>query len=298
MNRHITIRIRFVQFAAILTALFLSPPVLAEEIQKIGGATFIGTYADSLSLSVDNDSFFQAYITGPGDKWKSHISIRNGGKKDIQISFREIIDKLDDRTLLEALDLKILLNDVQVLYEGKYASTSSPVIDWFTLKAGQEAVLTVYTGFPESCGNSYQAKQFDTDWIFEVRVQEPDGKTRQDSQDPQKDLTTQKPDKGSDPSSSQTAEQKEAENNGSPGNSHGGNPPTDSSHGSNNPGTSSYGSNNPLGSSQKSGIVQTGDALPVVRCLSILTAASLSIFCIMCIEKRRKQEGNTNGKQA
>lgn len=180
--------------AAVFSALFMllscrTPSFAADggtsSVQTIGGATFIGEYADKLELSVDNDYFFRSDIMNPGDAWETRMEIRNTGKKDIEVSLLEIVNKLSDSLLLDVLDLKISLPDGTVVYDGKYSKTRTPVIDWIPLKAGQTLELLIEKSFPAECGNDYQAASFHTEWIFEVRAQEPEspdtGKTGEPS---------------------------------------------------------------------------------------------------------------------
>ena len=254
-----------VSLSAMVIILLNASVASASEVKRIGGATFTGTYAEDLSLSVDNDSFFQAFISGPGDRWESHITIKNGGKKDIQVSFLEIRDKLNDPVLLEALDLKILLNDKKVVYEGKYASTTSPLIDWFPLKAGQEEVLTIFTSFPGTCGNAYQAKQFSTDWIFEVRADEPAAPGTQKSTDKPDEQVSRTPDKSSSPSPDQTSERSN-QSNGNPNHS------------------------SQDDSSQKESIVLTGDTLPVMLYVIIIVAAAIAALGVLLGTKKAGKE--------
>lgn len=181
-------------FIAVFSAVFMllscrTPSFAADgstsSVQTIGGATFIGEYADKLELSVDNDYFFRSDIMNPGDAWETRMEIRNTGKKDIEVSLLEIVNKLSDSLLLDVLDLKISLPDGTVIYDGKYSKTRTPVIDWIPLKAGQTLELLIEKSFPAECGNDYQAASFHTEWIFEVRAQKPEspgtGKTGEPS---------------------------------------------------------------------------------------------------------------------
>ena len=272
MKENKAAKIFLIPLSVMLITLFTASTASASEVQKIGGATFIGAYTDSLSLSVDNDSFFQAFITGPGDRWESHINIQNSGKKDLQISFLEIQDKLNDPTLLDALDLRILLNDRKVVYEGKYAATTSPLIEWFTLKAGQEATLTVFTSFPSSCGNDYQAKQFSTDWIFEVRAEEPAAENPQKSTDKPDEPVSEEPVKSNNPSSNQTT-------------------------GHSNPDSGKSDRTNQNDSSQKESIVLTGDTIPVLLYAVIAVASALAIFGIALATKMNRKGGEIDERQ-
>lgn len=262
--------------SVVLITLLFAVTSPAEEIRKTEGATFIGTYTDSLSISTDNDSFFRVSIMNPGDRWESHITIRNNGEKDIQVSFREILDKLNDPFLLDVLDLKIVLNDKEVVYDGKYAATSSPIIDWFTLKSGKEAVLTVLTGFPDNCGNDYQGKKFDTDWIFEVRAEEPAGSGNQDYTEKRNSTVPPVPEQNNNPPSTHT-----------PDNSR----QNDNSQTISNPENSSRKENSP-----KNGIVQTGDAFPILRYASMIILAGIALFLVIP-RRRKKQNTATKGTE-
>ena len=185
-------KIIMVVLSCFLVAINCTVPVHAMDnggasVQYIGGATFIGEYAENLELSVDNDYFFRADIMNPGDVWESHITVRNPGKKDVEVSLLEILNKLNDSKLLDVLNLRITLSDGTVIYDGKYSKTPTPVIDWIPLRAGETLELLIYKEFPAECGNDFQGTKFETEWVFQIRAEEKTGPTDKDDESESKD---------------------------------------------------------------------------------------------------------------
>ena len=161
---------------ALIFCFLMTAPALAKadtsNVRQVGGAAFIGQYADRLELQADNDWFFSEEVMDPGDQWESEIHVRNNSRKDLEISLLEILNKLPESMLLDIMNLQIVLSDGTVLYDGKYSRTGKPVFPWIPLKPGQELGLVIHTGFPEEAGNEFQGRKFDTNWVFQVRAEE------------------------------------------------------------------------------------------------------------------------------
>ena len=134
--------------------------------------TLIGTYAESLKLQSDNDHFFRSKIMNPGDVWNSVILIRNDGRKELEFSLVQILNRMKDASLFNVLQLQIIGKDGQILYNGSYGASGYPVTKWISLSPGEEQYLNIVTAFPGICGNEYQAKGFESDWVFEARAKE------------------------------------------------------------------------------------------------------------------------------
>ena len=257
-------------------------------VRQVGGATFIGQYADRLELQADNDWFFSEEIMDPGDHWESEIHIRNNSRKDLEISLLEIINKLPESVLLDIMNLRIMLSDGTVLYDGKYSKTENPVFSWIPLKPGQELCLIIHTGFPEEAGNEFQGRKFDTNWVFQVRAEEdqPEATPTESPSKPTPMVTPNTPSPMPDPITPSPAADPDAPNP------------------SRNPDYRDNGNNNRVPTnvigyrddgSQKESDVQTGDTADIFTFIVILTDAAAVLFVVIVYNRKgghKREEEN------
>ena len=172
----------------VVTALPASADVT---IIQTKGNTVTADYSDSISISVEDDIFFDEHLMAPGDVYHSLIKIKNASEKDLQVSLIEVKNKNIDPALFEALDLRIDYNS-DVVYEGKYKTIDSPVFGWITIPAHGERDMNITTIFPAECANEYQKTKLLADWVFETRISELDADDDSSNRDRQTPDETEK----------------------------------------------------------------------------------------------------------
>ena len=161
---------------ALVMIFSLTTPVFATDTsrpttQHVGGTTLVGEFADRIEVDFTETYFFKANIMNPGDRWESIITLKNNSDEDMEISLVEIRNMLDDSLLFDALDLEFYIGQ-ELIYKGPYNATEKPVFNWIDFPKNSVYELYIYTIFPGECGNEYQGKKFEANWIFEVRCDE------------------------------------------------------------------------------------------------------------------------------
>lgn len=141
-----------------------------------------GNYSSGdFTLSCDEVLFDRDSIV-PGDEWSTQIELKNNGRKEMDISIREIINDSEDDRLFNQLQMEIR-NGENVLYSGPYGMTDSPVTPVFTLQGGESAILDVEMTLPAETDNTFQGLSVNSTWVFEANYPESSGGGHSDSDD-------------------------------------------------------------------------------------------------------------------
>lgn len=81
-----------------------------------------------------------------------------------------IISYAEDKSLFNAMALRIMGENGTELYSGPYGRNDSEPITSITVKPMRSTTLDLEVSFPASKGNEYQAAEMDSIWTFEARV--------------------------------------------------------------------------------------------------------------------------------
>ena len=157
---------KFIIFAFVLGLLFSVVPVHA-----IDNVEMTGTYSDKFELKLGENNLFDIAIMNPGDVWENSIDIKNTTGYDMEVRLFEVTNNIEDTMMFDVLQVIIEI-DGEVVYEGPY--NEIPASEWIKIKNGETAVVKVTLEFPGECGNEYQAKEFDSLWTFEARMDNSD----------------------------------------------------------------------------------------------------------------------------
>lgn len=147
----------------LIIAMLFSYPVYASDVE------ITGTFSDKFQLSSSEGDLFDIPIMNPGDTWVGTIEINNQTKNKMEVQLVEVINKIDDGFLYDALLVKVEI-DGKVYYEGPY--NKIPKSEWLPMEDGTTKTVKVTLSFPGDCGNEYQNKSFDSLWKFEARLPE------------------------------------------------------------------------------------------------------------------------------
>jgi hypothetical protein len=147
----------FLLFAATL------PAIAAEEHFVI-----TGDYKDSFELHTNDVHIFNVKDCVPGDSWESKIEVKNLSHQNMDIAIISIESLIEDLQLYNGLNL-VIKHGEDILYQGIYGETTSPVTDYITVNAKDSIVFDVFVSFPNESSNQYQGKELNSLWTFEAK---------------------------------------------------------------------------------------------------------------------------------
>lgn len=149
---------------AIMLTCFL--PVVSFAADKDERFIITGECIEQFDIVTNKEQIFDIRDASPGSKYYGEIVVKNNTSEKMMISITDISTNIEDRTLYEALNLKISHRGA-TLYSGKYGFTPEPVTNFIPIEGKQEIVFNVEVTFPEYSGNKFQGKDMDSTWYFE-----------------------------------------------------------------------------------------------------------------------------------
>lgn len=162
------------RLAMIVPALFLIfslfPPHSFAEEKTVSEWTLslYGNYDGKFDLSSSDVSLFSLENVVPGDSFHGKIHVKNNTEEKMDISIFTITSNLEDRTLYNALDLKITEGE-DLVYEGAYGDAKAPISKYNSIAPGEKLTYDVTISLPGTVGNEAIGKEMDSTWTFEAR---------------------------------------------------------------------------------------------------------------------------------
>ena len=169
-------RVAIVLMTVAMTMCVVVQPAYAAEY-KGHGATLTASFdGKKLSLTATGDLFTEDEIV-PGDSISSKVTIKNQTGHDIKVKLVKVDDVLD-RNKTKAPDLYeyMTVNISQGMskwYDGAMKDSSEMSTRQTTVEAGKSIDYTVVAALPGTVGNEAQGAVLDSNWVFEVQMDEP-----------------------------------------------------------------------------------------------------------------------------
>lgn len=155
----------------LLTTLFFTSIIMP---QLASAADFEGTVKledeETFSLTASELQLFDFEKFAPGDIRTGKLHIKNITDRKMECRILSIISYAEDKSLFNAMVLRIMDENGTELYSGPYGRNDSEPIASITVKAMRSTTLDVEVSFPAAKGNEYQAAEMDSIWTFEARV--------------------------------------------------------------------------------------------------------------------------------
>lgn len=125
---------------------------------------------ETFSLTASELQLFDFENFAPGDIRTGKLHIKNTTDRKMDCRILSIISYAEDKSLFNAMALRIMDENGTELYSGPYGRNDSELIASITVKPMRSTTLDLEVSFPASKGNEYQAAEMDSIWTFEASV--------------------------------------------------------------------------------------------------------------------------------
>lgn len=197
MRRKTTRFTLFLLIALLFTSIFIPSAFAADfesEIKLEDEETF--------SLTASELQLFDFENFAPGDIRTGKLHIKNITDRKMECRILSIISYAEDKSLFNAMSLRIMDENGTELYSGPYGRNDSEPIASITVKPMRSTTLDLEVSFPASKGNEYQAAEMDSIWTFEARVYDAKAPSDNENKDDNKGDGNHKGDGNGNPGSS------------------------------------------------------------------------------------------------
>lgn len=197
MRRKTTRFTMFLLIALLFTSIFIPSAFAADfesEIKLEDEETF--------SLTASELQLFDFENFAPGDIRTGKLHIKNITDRKMECRILSIISYAEDKSLFNAMSLRIMDENGTELYSGPYGRNDSEPIASITVKPMRSTTLDLEVSFPASKGNEYQAAEMDSIWTFEARVYDAKAPSDNENKDDNKGDGNHKGDGNGNPGSS------------------------------------------------------------------------------------------------
>lgn len=197
MRRKTTRFTLFLLIALLFTSIFIPSAFAADfesEIKLEDEETF--------SLTASELQLFDFENFAPGDIRTGKLHIKNITDRKMECRILSIISYAEDKSLFNAMSLRIMDENGTELYSGPYGRNDSEPIASITVKPMRSTTLDLEVSFPASKGNEYQAAEMDSIWTFEARVYDAKAPSDNENKDDNKGEGNHKGDGNGNPGSS------------------------------------------------------------------------------------------------
>lgn len=157
MRRKTTRFTLFLLIALLFTSIFIPSAFAADfesEIKLEDEETF--------SLTASELQLFDFENFAPGDIRTGKLHIKNITDRKMECRILSIISYAEDKSLFNAMSLRIMDENGTELYSGPYGRNDSEPIASITVKPMRSTTLDLEVSFPASKGNEYQAAEMDS----------------------------------------------------------------------------------------------------------------------------------------
>lgn len=197
MRRKTTRFTLFLLIALLFTSIFIPSAFAADfesEIKLEDEETF--------SLTASELQLFDFENFAPGDIRTGKLHIKNITDRKMECRILSIISYAENKSLFNAMSLRIMDENGTELYSGPYGRNDSEPIASITVKPMRSTTLDLEVSFPASKGNEYQAAEMDSIWTFEARVYDAKAPSDNENKDDNKGEGNHKGDGNGNPGSS------------------------------------------------------------------------------------------------
>lgn len=157
---------------------------------------------ETFSLTASELQLFDFENFAPGDIRTGKLHIKNITDRKMECRILSIISYAEDKSLFNAMALRIMDENGTELYSGPYGRNDSEPIASITVKPMRSTTLDLEVSFPASKGNEYQAAEMDSIWTFEARVHDAKAPSDNGNKDDNKGETSGDTDKNNNPGAS------------------------------------------------------------------------------------------------